>query len=89
MQQTGQVGLSTNQWNGIIFNQELTKEIDMSIFQALYSFTDRLSDEVRRETIAKPAQTGLHSCCFLKMVMELGAIRNSKLKNLRVGWTEY
>jgi 5-methylcytosine-specific restriction protein A len=40
MQQTGQIGLSKNQWNEIILNQELTKEIDMSIFQALYSFND-------------------------------------------------
>ena len=38
MQQTGQIGLTKDQWIEIILNHELTLEIDISIFQALYSF---------------------------------------------------
>ena len=40
MQQTGQIGLTKDQWIEIVLNHELTKEMDMSIFQALYSFDD-------------------------------------------------
>ena len=40
MQQTGQIGLTKDQWIEIILNHELTLEIDISIFQALYSFND-------------------------------------------------